>query len=385
MVMVAASSCFRVLNVGQGLFYTGDITLGKNRVFKFIYDCGGDKVNDALDKYLGEDTEIDMLVISHFDSDHISGLPKLLNSVKKIKKIFIPYYNGLDSYLLLMAYVYGHGATFDNVEQIILVNTQNVLKPESKINFKRNVNFNFSEIDIDELNRGDWYKLLNVTIGEIRIGEFIVEDKWLFKFYNTNLNIGSSEEISEKILALIGRDGKTSLEEWLKFDLKKEELRLIYCEYCSNKDKNFKENQSSLFLFHTPIRREIDKIHILLFKKKEYKIQYFVDKTALGTILIGGACMKENENYFNFKNYYGEEINNIGLFLLPNYERINNWNERILDDFKEVKIFLDSSELESENHHSAELVKSFLMNGKIVLCSHEKQIAGYNYSLIYRN
>ena len=74
---------FRVHNVGQGLFYTGDIRLDKNTVFKFIYDCGGDKVNDALDKYLGEDTEIDMLVISHFDSDHISGLPKLLNSVKK--------------------------------------------------------------------------------------------------------------------------------------------------------------------------------------------------------------------------------------------------------------------------------------------------------------
>ncbi len=381
MIISGINSSFRVYNVGQGLFYTGNIKLDKNRVFKFIYDCGGDKVNDVLDKYLGEEAEIDMLAISHFDNDHISGLPKLLNSVKKIKKIFIPYYNGLDSYLLLMAYVYGHGATFDNVEQIILVNTQNVLKPESKINFKRNVSFDFSKIDIDELNRGDWYKLLNVTIGEIRIGEFIVEDKWLFKFYNTNLNIGSSEEISEKILALIGRDGKTSLEEWLKFDLKKEELRLIYCEYCFNKDKNFKENQSSLFLFHTPIRREIDKIHILLFKKKEYKIQYFVDKTALGTILIGGACMKENENYFNFKNYYWEEINNIGLFLLPNYERINNWNERILDDFKEVKIFLDSSELESENHHSAELVKSFLMNGKIVLCSHEKQIVEYDITI----
>lgn len=281
----------------------------------------------------------------------------------------------------MIAYVYGHGATFDNVEQIILVNTQNILKPESKINFKRSVSFDFSEIDIDELNRGDWCKLPNVTIGEIRIGEFIVEDKWLFKFYNINLNVGSSEEISEKILVLIGRDGKTSLEEWLKFDLKKEELRLIYCEYCSNKDKNFKENQSSLFLFHTPIRREIDKIHILLFNKKEYKTQYFVDKTALGTILIGRACMKENENYFNFKNYYWKEINNIGLFLLPNYERINNWNERILDDFKEVKIFLDSSELESENHHNDELVKSFLMNGKIVLCSHEKQIVEYDITI----
>lgn len=381
MIISGINSSFRVYNVGQGLFYTGNIKLDKNRVFKFIYDCGGDKVNDVLDKYLGEEVEIDMLAISHFDNNHISGLPKLLNSVKKIKKIFIPYYNGLDSYLLLMAYVYGHGATFDNVEQIILVNTQNVLKPESKINFKRNVSFDFSEIDIDELNRGDWYKLPNVTIGEIRIGEFIVEDKWLFKFYNTNLNVGNSEEISEIILALIGRDGKTSLEEWLKFDLKKEELRLIYCEYCSNKDKNFKENQSSLFLFHTPIRREIDKIHILLFNKKEYKTQYFVDKTALGTILIGRACMKENENYFNFKNYYWKEINNIGLFLLPNYERINNWNERILDDFKEVKIFLDSSELESENHHNAELVKSFLMNGKIVLCSHKKQIVEYDITI----
>ena len=36
MIISKVYSSFRVHNVGQGLFYTGDIRLGKNKVFKFI-------------------------------------------------------------------------------------------------------------------------------------------------------------------------------------------------------------------------------------------------------------------------------------------------------------------------------------------------------------
>ena len=78
-------SDFRLWPVGQGLFYSGSIRKEDNS-FEFIYDCGGDKliISNIVDNYLKYSSkEIDMLVISHFDEDHINGLPYLLDKVKK--------------------------------------------------------------------------------------------------------------------------------------------------------------------------------------------------------------------------------------------------------------------------------------------------------------
>ena len=38
MAIPVKSTRFRVHNVGQGLFYTGNIKLDKNRVFKFLHN-----------------------------------------------------------------------------------------------------------------------------------------------------------------------------------------------------------------------------------------------------------------------------------------------------------------------------------------------------------
>ena len=99
-------SKFKLCNVGQGLFYIGEINLSNRKTFKFIYDCGGNNISGAINQHITQDDVIDMLVISHFDDDHINGLPDLFNKVSKIKRIFIPYYKGIENYLLLMSYIY---------------------------------------------------------------------------------------------------------------------------------------------------------------------------------------------------------------------------------------------------------------------------------------
>ena len=85
-------SNFKLWPVGQGLFYSGTIKYENNQNFNFVYDCGSSSMNidEIVDHYVETsliDKTLDMLVISHFDEDHISGIPKLLTEVKKIKKI----------------------------------------------------------------------------------------------------------------------------------------------------------------------------------------------------------------------------------------------------------------------------------------------------------
>lgn len=73
--------------VGQGLFYSSFI----NDKY-FVYDCGSVnklELNDCIEAF--EKKKIDLLVISHFDNDHINGISKLLSYTGGAKEVVIPY------------------------------------------------------------------------------------------------------------------------------------------------------------------------------------------------------------------------------------------------------------------------------------------------------
>lgn len=89
-------------SAGQGLFATGELFLvpaNKRAVFRWVYDCGSsagrkDALKGSIDDYAnrldrdGEDV-IDLVVISHFDRDHVNGLIDLLDRVK-IRTLLLP-------------------------------------------------------------------------------------------------------------------------------------------------------------------------------------------------------------------------------------------------------------------------------------------------------
>lgn len=103
-VTKALISKFEFHPVGQGLFCSGelfslcDTSISNPRnLFRWVYDCGTSSKRSLLDEAIDQaftaplckqETEptIDLLVISHFDKDHISGLPKLLNNYTDTEK-----------------------------------------------------------------------------------------------------------------------------------------------------------------------------------------------------------------------------------------------------------------------------------------------------------
>ena len=86
--------------IGQGCFHAGSIHEGgaadhDGHGFHYVYDCGSDDrraLGEAIDSYKDRTSHVDAVFVSHPDSDHVSGLDRLLSAVK-VEKVYVPYVN----------------------------------------------------------------------------------------------------------------------------------------------------------------------------------------------------------------------------------------------------------------------------------------------------
>ena len=378
-------SKFQLWPVGQGLFYSGNIKLECK--FNFVYDCGGNSINinSVVDDYINQqhskDIILDMLVISHFDDDHVNGIPKLLKEVSKVRKVFLPYNDDNKNYLLFLALVYGNGIDMEKkVDEIILVNTKHMDNDEEQT-------YEFNNIKTSELEDEDLY-LPNTKTGILNGSTIFVENKWKFKFYNTYLKqTESSANIKKEIINLIHKVGGKNLGDLLlKLDGTlqsksiKESLKKIYNKYCSSSYGNSKQNQSSLCLYHSPVEKYND-IYIIKSEdnSKIFFKQHFSFERITGTLLTGDISLKQSKRYNDFKRYYKDECKDVLCFLIPHHGSKNNWNKNVLIDFPCANIFLNSSGTSNPyKHPSNEVITDLNKIGNSLLrCNERKSITYY--------
>ncbi len=105
--------------VGQGLFTSGSIRLRSESEprFLWVYDCGTTSEQSLVDQGVvdlhesaGARKRIDLLVLSHFDKDHISGVCRLLKDFE-VGTLLLPYMSLAQR--LLLAFEEGHGGPDD--------------------------------------------------------------------------------------------------------------------------------------------------------------------------------------------------------------------------------------------------------------------------------
>ena len=400
--MTDIDSKFKLWSVGQGLFYTGKIKHESiTNSFQFMYDCGGSKkgiISKEIDEYLNcfnQKNEIDMLVISHFDNDHINGLPHLLKKVNKIKKIFIPYYYNLSSYLLLVAYIYGNGGDLSSkVDNIFLV------RPSRHEGEER-------QYDIDELGIEDeideTYRIGNISVSKIDLSSCIsLRGVWKFKFYNTLLKEETSiGKVKKDIDSLIKQHNSVGLEDLLSNhwdDSVKKGLKTIYdsnvpVNSVTKKFKNSSQNQASLCLYHSTLIR--NKYSKMIFKQNRMNdcSLFYKDRCCLnflcrsieniGTMLTGDISLrsedqKSKQKYEHFCEYFASEKNNTVIFLVPHHGSSNNWNPNIPVDFKNINFFINSAGLDNRHKHpDGNVIKDILSTGANFLWANEKNWVEY--------
>lgn len=160
---------FTVHPIGQGLFYTGVIKYtgesGLQGIFRMVFDCGSfnfkncaEEVQSFINTEL-EDNCIDLLVISHFDQDHINFLRNLLKG-RSVKHLVAPLINFEERITLALNFIDYNGDSVDPsgndfILECILEPVQALresLTPESEITFI--TKGNDSPIDGENSNEG---------------------------------------------------------------------------------------------------------------------------------------------------------------------------------------------------------------------------------------
>lgn len=93
------SQKFTIHPVGQGLFYSGTFSINSVIKFRMVFDCGttssGAVAQEEVNLYRDSDFiragVLDLLIISHFDEDHVSHIGKLLCGNIKVKRLIMPF------------------------------------------------------------------------------------------------------------------------------------------------------------------------------------------------------------------------------------------------------------------------------------------------------
>lgn len=117
---------FTIHPIGQGLFYSGKIELNNIPVFKMIFDCGSNSKgakDEALlyrkTNFSGSDKVLDLLVISHFDADHVNHIKTVVENDVKIKKVVMPFISFEERLFLALKHMIQSNKDIDNINFIL--------------------------------------------------------------------------------------------------------------------------------------------------------------------------------------------------------------------------------------------------------------------------
>lgn len=379
------SVCVDFYAVGQGLFSSGVINLLNNK-FVWVYDCGTSSKKSILQKEINyfkttnnQCKHIDLLTLSHFDKDHISGLEEILKDFT-IGILMLPYANLSQRLILALQYnIKVNSKYFDFfVNPIYFLKKKNLIKSIEKILFVSHSN-NISEVE--EFSRDSLLeekKTSFKTIDEHDLSpeqlfdkkSFDSESKIEFLSPATSINVFNGWEFVPYNDIEFSPKNRTSFIneiEKIKIFIKKDynkfinHLKKLYsCEFGKS---SFQKNIISLFLFIGQTSNYIDNVCIQE-KSNDYvncfKLLNTQDKL---TILYSGDGFLNSQvrlqKLINF--YHKNRLINLFLFQVMHHGSKNNWHPGLAKKIAPKKsIFSSDPKNRSYKHPHADVVKDFL-------------------------
>ena len=336
-------------NVGQGLFYSAQIRCENEPNFNFVYDCGGVETTPksrslTLDTCIKRHTHflkkesIDLLVISHFHSDHINGIAELLEK-NKAKDIVIPFYTFEERLWILISEFHSkmtndqisfllnpyHFLLEKNVERIIVITHQenndgmNIDNSTALEDLKSDIP---SGSEYNELRSNNNSKIIVITDKKP-----IKKSCWSFAFYTDDSHkdkfdiTKAKQEIDNLLKAKTKEDRENS-------------IKKIKASYNITKSSDY--NETSLIMTHKVDNSQLMHIHPLLAlyhsKYRHFEECYHFLRSKSHIHILTGDFNFKKKAWNDVKKHFGSFINaEASVIQIAHHGSIDNWDNTILE------------------------------------------------------
>ena len=345
---------FKFRAVGQGAFYSGVFRHRNGRQFSFVYDCGSHSSRQYIDNEISDFVtetnaqKIDILLISHFHSDHTNKISQLLNKTGGAKIAILPYLTP-EELVLAYADVSLSGGDPDTlafiqdptgfllerkVEQIIFIH------PSDENNSNNNDEPNLKDPDFDRILSPDFeFEISNQLVQNQNINEpnqnvlhyfdlgwLSIIGFWEFKFFNKHRDIATLNNFITDLRTLLGIQifSFSDIADFIANNPTTFESNLN-AVYSRNFGYGQLINDTSLVIYHAPLIN-LTRVHMMYFRTFPFWRHHEYPGTLLtGDIKFNQDCL----NQITGKWTNGRYFDNVGVFQIPHHGA-NNYIEPIV-------------------------------------------------------
>jgi len=389
--------------VGQGLFYSMNLNLSSDDDdFNFVYDCGTLSVRQYLEEQIRDfhiyHHVIHLLVVSHFDEDHVNGIADLIRNIK-VKTLVLPYVDWKERLAIAMALtdsekkeylaILSDPLTFFSsdqfdIDEILIVggpggstSTEQErpvpITPQS-IEFNKEINDPFksttygTEADLRDskslnfaLQPGQYpNKKIKFFPDGLKVVAGIF---WEFQFYNQESTDAIKIKRLEKSLTAYMTKKKVTELELFKDD-HREEVRKIYRSVYSNL------NQTSIVLYHGAIQEHqvVQYSHVFNPESGSWSNTEVLSNERTGTLLSGDLKISSIKPLNKLVSHFSRFLPLVSIFSLPHHGAAANWQFSHPNGLENFELYVSSARINSRHHPSKQVVKDVYINCKGDMC-----------------
>ncbi|HCS4481687.1 TPA: hypothetical protein ORP10_004406 [Escherichia coli] len=372
----------RLFPVGQGGFSLGGLR-GRDGslLYSYVYDCGSDQLNalrremDVAKSLFNIDEKyIDVVYISHLDSDHINGFDHLCQLVdNKIRKVVLPYLDIHDSYYLIASELCSNSTSGLFME--FLIDPVKWIKsrlPEADISLlsPSDIDDNFDPPIFNSENikgsavslpmkisdsKGDveCNRWLVKRIGENKTDTLISFISWIPPRSRKKIEIFSQQLIENGFTEL----SKKKMLKILTSTGERKKLRECYLKLAG--DHNvisinlliINNQEAEMKIVNEPSREWFS------FRNSRVERHFLFDRDkGIRSVLLTGDSKLNTSLYYNkWAEFYSKVIKTVRVMTLPHHGSELNFNQKIIADFDNV-LFIAQSDGHSHGHPSQSVI-----------------------------
>ena len=383
---------FTYHSVGQGLFFEGRFQSGRKEI-SLVYDCGTEKsykpyLKHAISQFKSTTNHIDILVVSHFDFDHISGMHNLLKECT-VSQIILPYLT--DEEILIYLLSQPSLPTQDEQWYIeFLRNPHIVLADEfesiEKITFivnefDKSVWLNLLDISSEDFESNQIvrnYRNIEIKIQK-SVEDYIVSPNLSLKFYNYPISPQKKVAFMNKVESEMKRHGDNNIHSLAHRVLSDLAEATAFKKSYSYLNKSNHNNVSLLMVYDFKMIKgnclnlAIRKEQLDIFETQPHT--YNLEASRFIHFFTGDISFKYIRKHLQIYEHYKDLLPSVDAIQVPHHGSKHNWNDDLLSRVPRKAFFIVSSGLgNSYRHPHTEVTKKIEANHKIFKANDNESI-----------